>query len=203
MARQELNLTFSSLIRPDRLWTRTEVLAKPSPVPPSRGIYGWYFRTVPPGVPTDGCLLQDGLTLLYAGISPKDEVSTQNLRRRISQHYRGNAEGSTLRLTLGVLLEPLSDFQLRRVGSGKRMTLTHLGEQWLDQWMDQNALVCWLEHPTPWIVEREVLGSVSLPLNLQGNQHHPFASRLSAIRSEAKMLARETPIASEQNQRRK
>jgi hypothetical protein len=37
-------------------------------------------------------------------------------------HYRGNAEGSTLRLTLGCLLSSSLGLRLRRVGSGKRLT---------------------------------------------------------------------------------
>ena len=39
-----------------------------------------------------------------------------------SYHYRGNAEGSTLRLTLGCLLSVELDTVLRRVRSGKRTT---------------------------------------------------------------------------------
>jgi len=58
-------------------------------------------------VPTDGCLTKDGHTLLYVGISPKNDSSSENLRKRVNYHFRGNAEGSTLRLTLGTLLAPL------------------------------------------------------------------------------------------------
>ncbi|MFF8174696.1 GIY-YIG nuclease family protein [Streptomyces chartreusis] len=47
-----------------------------------------------------------------------NRTSTQNLRKRVRHHYRGNAAGSTLRLTLGCLL----GLELRRVGGGKRMT---------------------------------------------------------------------------------
>jgi hypothetical protein len=32
-----------------------------------------------------------------------NRTSTQNLRKRVRYHYRGNAAGSTLRLTLGLL----------------------------------------------------------------------------------------------------
>ena len=39
---------------------------------------------------------------------------------RIRYHFRGNAEGSTLRLTLGCLLIKPLGIELRRVGSGKR-----------------------------------------------------------------------------------
>jgi hypothetical protein len=44
--------------------------------------------------------------MLYVGISPKRppvdalKRSKQILSRRVRYHYRGNAEGSTLRLTL-------------------------------------------------------------------------------------------------------
>ena len=152
-----------ALTKPERLFSRSEVLTRPCPVPAVRGVYAWYFKEPPPMVPTDGCLTKDGHTLLYVGISPKNDSSSENLRKRVSYHFRGNAEGSTLRLTLGTLLAPLSDFPLRRVGSGNRMTLTHLGERWLDGWMADNAKVCWVEHPQPWVLEDELLKSLSLP----------------------------------------
>jgi len=44
------------------------------------------------------------------------------MRERIPYHYKGNAEGSTLRLTLGCPLSEELDIELRRVGSGKRVT---------------------------------------------------------------------------------
>lgn len=190
------------LLRPEQLFRRSEVLSRPCPVPSKRGVYAWYFASVPDAVPTEGCLSVQNHTLLYVGISPKNESSTQNLRKRICYHYRGNAEGSTLRLTLGVLLAEQSDFPLRRVGSGNRMTLTHLGEQWLDNWMHDNARVCWVEHDQPWILEEKLLRQVSLPLNVQGNAHHGFSARLSEIRQAAKAAARELPVAQEGNQQR-
>ena len=190
------------LTRPGRLFSRREVLSKPCPVPAAPGLYAWYFGTIPPGVPADGCVVLDGWTLLYAGISPKNVTSRQHVRQRTTYHYRGNAEGSTLRLTLGILLEGLSGYPLRRVGSGKRMTFTHLGEQWLDEWMDENARVCWVECANPWLAERAMIDSVSLPLNIQENGHHGFSARLSALRSDTKARAREMPIAQEGNQQR-
>src|SRR6516162_5412092 len=94
------------LLRPERLWSRSEVLSRPSPVPAVPGVYAWYFRELPPGVPGVGCHSVDGLHLLYVGISPRRppengaRASRQQLRKRVRYHYRGNAEGSTLRLTL-------------------------------------------------------------------------------------------------------
>ena len=151
-----MGISLNALIKPHHLYSRYEVLSKPSPVPTVSGIYAWYFLEVPGITPTGQCNTSGNKTLLYIGISPDKAGkpdSSQNLRKRIYTHYRGNVEGSTLRRTLGILLAQKSGFPLRRVGSGKRMTLTHLGEQWLDKWMEQNAFVCWAAHPSPWDVE--------------------------------------------------
>ena len=78
---------------------------------------------MPAGVPAGACVVRDGWTLLYVGISPKASpsngapASRQTIQSRIRYHYRGNAEGSTLRLTLGVLLAADLGIELRRVGS--------------------------------------------------------------------------------------
>ena len=89
---------------PQKVWSRKEVLSKPSPIPMRNGIYAWFFQSTPPLVPVKDCLIFENKILLYAGISPKNDTSTQNLRKRITTHFKGNAEGSTLRLTLGTLL---------------------------------------------------------------------------------------------------
>lgn len=188
---------------PDRLISRTDFLTDPASVPASPGLYAWFFRQVPGGVPMDGCLVVNGLTLLYLGISPDragKPNSRQALRSRIRHHYTGNAEGSTLRRTLGALLEEQSGFPLRRVGSGRRITLTYAGEQWLDRWMDENAFVTCIEHPEPWTMEHDLIASLSCPLNISGNAHHPFSMKLRQIRTDALRRAREMPVANEHNQ---
>ena len=194
-----------SLTNPIKLYSRSEVMSKDCPVPKDRGLYSWFFKSIPPRVPTTGCVAKNGMTLLYVGISPEDEESKANLRERIKTHFRGNAEGSTLRRTLGSLLKEQSGFPLRRVGSQKktkRMTFTHLGEQWLDAWMEKNAFVCWVTHEAPWEVEGEIFHNVSLPLNIEDNDHHGFVQELKSIRAEARSIAREMPIANEDKQQR-
>lgn len=184
---------------PDKTFSRTEVMSRPTPVPAVNGVYFWWFKEIPPGVPTEGCLTHEGYTLLYVGISPDKKGkpnSRANLKTRIKTHYSGNAEGSTLRRTLGVLLENESHFPLRRVGSGTRTTFTHLGEQWLDMWMEENAKVCWIPHEEPWVLEETLIATVSLPLNIQGNKH-PFKTVLSAMRSRAMAEAKLMEIADE------
>jgi hypothetical protein len=82
---------------------------------------------------------------------------------------------------------------LRRVGSGKRMTF-HSGEAILSNWMADNALVAWVPHRAPWTVESQLIATTSLPLNLDQNQDHAHHGRLSEIRRSAKARARQLPI---------
>lgn len=190
---------------PEKTYSRTEVMSAPSPVPAVNGIYFWWFKEIPPGVPAEGCITFDEYTLLYVGISPDQRGkpnSRSNLRKRIKTHYSGNAAGSTLRRTLGVLLSHESSFPLRRVGSGSRMTFTHPGEQWLDAWMEKNAKVHWIPVEAPWEIEDTLIASIPLPLNIQGNAHE-FKMTLSGMRSQAAAEARLMEIADERGFRRR
>lgn len=188
----------TALTQPACVWSRAEVLSRPCPVPRAKGVYAWFFRDYPSIIPAQDCVRYNELTLLYIGISPREpskdgRASPQNLRNRIRQHYNLNAEGSTLRLSLGVLLEETLGIQLRRVGSGTRKTF-HTGETVLSQWMAENAFVTWLPHEAPWVVEHHLIGTLSLPLNLDKNKQHPFNAVLSRMRSAAKQRAKELPI---------
>ena len=178
----------TALVSPNRLWSAQEVLVRPSPVPAVAGVYGWQFELPPhPDL--------DARRLLYVGIAPRymaNRTSTQNLRKRVRYHYRGNAAGSTLRLTLGCLL----GLELRRVGSGKRMTFGKAGVAALSQWMADNARVCWVEQDEPWTSESQLISQLDLPLNLDQNRHNAFHSRLKELRSQARQRARELPISS-------
>ncbi|SMQ16373.1 hypothetical protein SAMN06272771_2735 [Streptomyces sp. Ag82_O1-12] len=178
----------TALVSPNRLWSAQQVLLRPSPVPGVAGVYGWHFEQPPhPDL--------DGRRLLYVGIAPRymaNRTSTQNLRKRVRYHYRGNAAGSTLRLTLGCML----GLELRRVGSGKRMTFGKAGEATLSQWMADNARVCWIEQSEPWDLESQLIAQLDLPLNLDQNRHNAFHSRLKEMRAQARQRARELPISS-------
>jgi len=183
---------------PHRLYARDESLVRDSPLPSESGVYAWYFKEIPPQVPLDNCVEHDGLHLLYIGISPskpprQGKPSSQNLRKRVKQHYSRNAEGSTLRLTLGCLLSEKLGLELRRVGSGKRITF-HEGEDKLSEWMRDNAFVTWIVHPEPWKLEEYAIKNLSLPLNLRDNEKHPFHRTLTSVRRQAKRIARAKPI---------
>ena len=189
------------LLAPTRLWSRDEVLARPCPVPREPGVYAWYFRQIPPSVPTDGCIRCGPYTLLYLGIAPKAPPtngaasSRQRLSHRVRYHYRGNAEGSTLRLTLGCLLAADLGLEFRRVGTGKRLTFA-AGEAALSAWMGANAFVSWLADPTPWKLEARLIRDLCLPPNLDQNDGHPFQTTLTEVRRRARARARELPVLS-------
>ncbi|MDQ1308555.1 MAG: hypothetical protein QG671_4390 [Actinomycetota bacterium] len=178
--------------------SRAEVLALPSPVPAGPGAYGWWFRELPADIHVRGCITRDGLTLLYAGISPKKPPtngrgpSRQTLRSRIKTHYTGNAEGSTLRRSLGCLLATELGLELRRYGSGTRLHFG-AGEQDLSKWMDRNAFVSWLSTPQPWLLEEEIMTELDLPLNLDQNHHNVFHPVLTTARADAVLRARSLP----------
>lgn len=194
-----MNEVRQALLRTECLFTRAEVLQRPSPVPAAAGVYAWYFTDPPAQVPLAGCHTLDGKVLLYVGISPDPAPrngkppSRQSLRPRIRTHFNGNAEGSTLRLTLGCLLAANLGIELRRVGSGTRMTFSS-GEHALSEWMDQHARVAWVEHPAPWIPEEGLIRELVLPLNLDQNAHSGFLLELKAIRHSSREKARILPV---------
>ena len=179
--------------------TREQVFAQPCPVPGSAGVYGWWFRKLPAAIDTSGCAKRDGLTLLYTGISPSKPPtngkapSTQDIRKRIKTHYTGNAAGSTLRLTLGCLVADEIGIELRRVGSGERYTF-HTGETLLSKWMAENARVSWIAREEPWELEDQLIASLDVPLNLDGNSRNSFYLQLKAARADAKRRAKELPV---------
>jgi hypothetical protein len=133
--------------------------------------------------------------LLYVGISPSappangKAVSKQSLWHRVRYHVRGNAEGSTLRLTLGCLLADQLGIELRRVGSGNRLTFS-TGDERLSEWMEEHARVAWFVCEEPWKLEEKLISSLNLPLNLHQNAANGFFQILSELRRTAKSRAR-------------
>ena len=171
-----------SIVRPKRLWSRTEVLnVRNCPVPDTRGLYGWYFRSLPdPRISAARCVCQNGCYLLYVGIAPQDEQSGTSLRSRIIDHYRN---WTTLRITLGSLLA--TELGL----TPRNDNLQWDREDKLSAWMSENAFVVWVEHPEPWVIEPEIIGKLDLPLNVQHNRGHPFRLVVKAARKRQKDIA--------------
>jgi hypothetical protein len=179
-----------AFLNPAQLYSRQEVLDRPSPVPACAGVYGWWFGDLPDArIDSRECIHQHGRTLLYVGISPSPPPangrlpSRQNLRKRLSQHYARTAAASTLRRTLGCLLADRLGLQLQHVGSSGRRTNFGDGEQTLSDWMAKNAFVSWVVQAQPWELEDELIQALNLPLNLRGNERNPFYPVLTQERA--------------------
>jgi len=195
-------LIVSKLLNPNKLWSREEILKKPSPVPPENGIYAWYFKTTPNismfekyfsiERSNEVLLLEDShkfqnYQLLYIGISPKDNKSNNNIKNRLRGHMNGNSYGSTLRLSLGCLLANELNITLKKHGSS-----LHFGdgEERLSEWISHNAFVTFQTCEEPWDVEEEAISTLLLPLNIRDNENSVFKKPLEAIRKNAKKMAR-------------
>lgn len=181
---------------PVRLWSWPELRdAKALPARP--GVYGWYFNALPTQVPTADCHRVGDWVLAYVGIAPRPptrdgRASSQNLAKRIRTHFAGGAFGSTLRFSLGCLLSTPLGLDYRRFG--RSYGFVRDGEAHLSRWMHDHARVVFLVHETPWTEEERCIGSLSLPLNIKGNAHHPFHFGLSELRRLAMARARELPV---------
>jgi hypothetical protein len=126
---------------------------KPSLIPRSKGVYAWYFNSLPLGVPREEYIRVDGFDLLYIGIagSPSRPDSRNTLRSRIiDDHLRGDAIAPSLRLSLGTFLKDHLGLTLKLRKDGYVWS----NEGALTEWICQNALVAWVEKETPWVEER-------------------------------------------------
>jgi hypothetical protein len=174
------------LLENRQLYTWKELQDHPSLPPPVPGVYAWFFKVTPKQVPTDKCFKRQGMILLYVGISPGRPKSSETLRSRLRYHYAGNAAGSTLRLTLGCLLEDELGTILKR--SGGRLVFGP-AEDRLSSWMADNTAVSWVELQAPRRLEEFLLKTYDLPLNMEGNRGHPFYDQLCTIRRRARERA--------------
>jgi len=69
----------AEFLKSAKLFSSSECLAKPGPVPRAPGVYGWYFKSLPPGVANGRCERRNGLFLLYVGIAPKARIRYSNI----------------------------------------------------------------------------------------------------------------------------
>ncbi|WP_199521521.1 GIY-YIG nuclease family protein [Jiangella anatolica] len=70
------------------------------------------------------------------------------------------------------------------------------GEQVLSEWIGRHARVCWLPTASPWLLESELIGRLTLPLNLDQNRDGAFRAVLSQARADQRALARSLPVLS-------
>ncbi len=182
------------LLAPQVLYSAADILADPSRVPAEPGLYAWYLQEIPAGVPIDGCTWHHSLALLYVGISPARPLINggpdgANLRKRIHIHLCRMAHQSTLLMTQGCLLSAKLGLRLQKVGPGSKMTFGE-GDDRLTRRLAEHAIITWTVQPEPWQWEAAAIQAARPPLNLDGNEGHPFHPQLTRIRAEYRQAAR-------------
>ncbi len=158
-----LDWILNRLRQPEELFSLDELHGRGSPAPRTGGVYAWYFRSRPLGVPAGSHSFR-AMDLLYVGIAPSTAQSRRTLRQRISEHIRDDASRSTLRRSLGSAL----GFPQHPMRSSLWFAAK---EGDLSAWLRDNAMVCWVEYAEPWAVEAAVIGEIRPPLNLDHNRN--------------------------------
>ena len=167
-------------VSPNEVLEAHLLIEKPKLIPDSTGAYAWYFDTTELKLPKQRYQCVDDFKLLYIGIAgdKKKPDSKATLRDRIRwQHLRGNAYGSSLRLSLGILLQDVLRLELEPQGS---KGFHWSDESALSEWMAENALVTWIVSDTPWEIEENAVSAYGkvLPLNYEHNESDTFAAKL-------------------------
>lgn len=165
----ELESKVDYFISPKSLFSLDDLSKSPPPCEP--GVYGWYFDEIPNGVPTSNCITLSWWlwkkTFLYAG-------KANDLQRRILEfHFRGDADVSSLRLSLGCLLGKNLGICLlkrpRRKENKYAYTFGDEGETKLTRWMKKHAKVAWVCEKNYKELEIQVIKKYNLPLNTELN----------------------------------
>ena len=184
------------LLSPEQLWSADQIRARPSVVPATPAIYGWWFDAGLPRVPTEGALLRDGRRLLYVGIAPRGPSPDgapqgRTLRDRLKNHCRGPIASSTLRRTLACVLARVLDFHIHLRSPGK-LGMRDADERRLTEWMQEHARVGWMITTEPWVLEEVLItAGPRLPLNIRSSSD-PF--RLESRRLRAAAAAGNSPL---------
>lgn len=139
-----------------RLRSREDVRRKGSAPPKNPGVDLWWFDSALGAA--DGTLACGKWRLLYIG-------ATNNLERRISQHFERTARQSTLRLSVGSLLQGTLRLQILPL-PGNRQSFGDT-EEILSEWFGEHARVAWIESSERHSLKSSLLRIYSPPLNVQ------------------------------------
>ncbi len=164
-----------------------ELIARPQLIPDQPGVYGWWFKDLLPDKDCKGTIGHKGRRLMYIGIAPRrpstrSRASRGTLRKRIMQHCKGPLRTSTLRRSLACLLASEQQYDVWKSENGK-MNMSARDERALSDWIIRNAMVSWIVHPSPWLIENSALDSgAQLPLNI-ARSLHPHSRVLKKLRT--------------------
>lgn len=161
-------------------------------LPARSGVYAWWtHRGAIPGVPSQPHPREGTLELFYVGIAPRDTKSSATLKSRISEnHLGGNTGSSTFRFALAALL--IDTLRLTPHRSETKYVLPAAQNQALSAWQREHLKLSWVEHDAPWLIEGEIIAVLKPPLNLAGNEAHPFHSTMSGARDRFRKAAQDS-----------
>ena len=120
----------------------------------------------------------EGLDVLFVGDS-------ENLRKRIAfDHFRGDSSRSSLRISLGCLLE-MVQIPRGKTPDGVHFRFSKDDEQWLTQWMKENLLVYYQVTPFHGQLTQLLMSAYNPPLNLENtsSDRQQFRKELIELRS--------------------
>jgi len=156
---------------------------KNSIVPREAGIYAHWYRALPHTRIDASAMHKVGEWHLgYIGIT----LSKNGLRGRLNQHFRGNAEGSTVRYSLGSLMRR----QLLLKGSKGKTKSWGAWETDLTTWMAGNMRFSFFPCANPKDLEVWFLKEFYLPINHKGNDECHFWPVLDITRQIARENSR-------------
>ena len=127
----------------------------------------------------------EGYRVLYTGIAGRENTQRNSLRKRCYRdHFASNdSSGSTLRMSLGVLL----GFKLiPRNNNVRRTKFYEANEKELTNWMKQTLIICYVEVENPWKYKEELIERFNPPLNIKKNYspiNLEFREKLKELRS--------------------
>lgn len=161
-------------------------------LPAKEGFYAWWSpRGAIATMPHLPHPLDEGLGLLYVGISPSRVSSRRTVRSRVLEnHLGGNISSSTFRFVLAALL--LDKIAIRPELRNNRYALAGEGERDLRAWQKDQLRLTWCECGEPWAIEQQVIALMQPPLNLAANATHAFYTDVRAARQELRRRANET-----------
>lgn len=146
-----------------------------SSLPDQTGVYAWWVQrarladAMPP-IPQVWCELRHDWSLLYVGIVPRREDSSdgRTIAERVGGEHRcGNIGASTFRQSLGALLRGKLGLQ-PQPGHGRPR---FLDEGPLTEWIGAHCGMTWVCCSRPWDVETGVIEQLCSPLNIQPGFH--------------------------------
>ncbi|BAE82593.1 GIY-YIG nuclease family protein [Desulfitobacterium hafniense] len=157
-------------------------------LPDSQGVYIICVRKLE-SLPEPMRLLNytyiQGKPAIYTGIAGRPTSRRKSLRNRdFQQHFNGNARGSTLRKSLGVLLGLRKNQDDIARGNGK-YRFEPSDESKLSIWMKNKLILHFAETPTPLEVEELLIARYNPPLNIWDNSNpinKEFREELSRLR---------------------